>query len=453
MQAVHTAADAVRCAAPPRSTAAALLALALVALAATATAQDTPAGVKLEVGLEERVRAENWDDITDFDAGAVDARHQLRFRTRAWAKLSAGANDEFVIGLVNESCRMTTPQVALTMDETVFETLYLDHRFRDVAALRVGRQNLTRGDGFVLMDGGPLDGSRSTCVNALDLAWTPGKARLDLLVVSDPYRDRYLPRIHDRTKSLIEWDEHAVGLYWSDPRRARTTLDAYWFHKTESNDRRALTSAARQSDHRFHTLGGRLVRQLDGAWTLTAEGAGQAGTREPTADVRGWGGQATVRRTFAHATKPSLAVGFVGLSGDDPATTDDEGWDPPFSRFPRWSESYIYTLGSERGPSFWTNLAMWQAELRLTPVKPLDLRATYSRMDAFHRFPGKPALYAGRTHRGDLLTARADLKVNDEWRGHVLAEWLAPGDFYSASDAGWFFRAEVVCTIKRVLEP
>ena len=35
---------------------------------------------------------------------------------------------------------------------------------------------------------------------------------------------------------------------------------------------------------------------------------------------------------------------------------------------------------------------LWQAELKATPRARLDLRATYYRMDAFHRFPGRAAI-------------------------------------------------------------
>jgi hypothetical protein len=158
-----------------------LLALTLATLACTAAAGGTPPANRLELGFEERVRSENWDNSTDFDQKAVDTRHQWRFRTRAWAKWNAGANTDFVFGLANESRKLTTPQVALAMDETVFESLYLEHRFADGASVRAGRQNLQKGDGFILTDGGPLDGSRVAYFNALDLGWTSGKSRLDLL--------------------------------------------------------------------------------------------------------------------------------------------------------------------------------------------------------------------------------------------------------------------------------
>ncbi len=37
------------------------------------------------------------------------------------------------------------------------------------------------------------------------------------------------------------------------------------------------------------------------------------------------------------------------MSGDDPSTDDNEGWDPLFSRWPKWSELYIYSLATEGG--------------------------------------------------------------------------------------------------------
>jgi hypothetical protein len=427
-----------------------LMTLVFAALACT-PAEGAPPANKLEFGFEERVRTENWDNSTDFNQGAVDARHQWRFRTRAWARMNAGANTEFVLGLANEDRKLTTPHVALTMDEIVIENLYLDHRFTDGASVRIGRQNLFKGDGFILTDGSPLDGSRVAYLNALDLGWTSGTSRLDLLIVSDPYRDEYLPRIHDLRKSLIEWDENAFGLYWTDTGRAKTTLDAYYFYKAETGDTRALTNPARQGDRMFHTLGGRCTRDFAGDWSAKAELAGQAGGQRPGSGIHAWGAQTSVKKSFAHATKPSILLGWTALSGDDPATAANEGWDPLFSRYPKWSELYIYTLGGERGAAYWTNLSMWQAEVRLTPVRPLDLRATYYRMGAFHPFPAKPMIFGVGLQRGDLYEARADLKLNDSWRGHVVGEYLRPGDFYVGDDGGWFFRAEVICSFKRTL--
>jgi hypothetical protein len=434
-----------------------LLTLAFATLACSA-AESAPSASKIEFGFEERVRTENSDNSTDFDRNAAkdDASHQWRFRTRAWARLSAGANTELMFSLNNESRKKTTPRVALTMDETVIDNFYLDRRFADGASIRIGRQNLSKGDGFIVADGGPGDGSRTAYFNAIDLGWTSGKSRLDLLIISDPHRDEYLPRIHDQTRTLIDWDENALGLYWTDASRAQTTLEAYYFYKSETGDTCALTNPKRQGDRMFHTLGARVARDLPRNWSVKAELAAQAGVQRPDRDVLAWGAQASVKKAFACGTKPSILLGWTGLSGDNPATTTrNEGWDPLFSRYPKWSELYIYSLGSERGSSYWTNLSMGQAEVRLMPAQPLELRATYYRMAAFHAmgafapFPAKPKLFGGGTLRGDLFAARADYKLNDNWRGHVVGEYLAPGDFYAGSDYGWFLRAEVLCSFKQ----
>jgi hypothetical protein len=155
-----------------------------------------------------------------------------------------------------------------------------------------------------------------------------------------------------------------------------------------------------------------------------------------------------VTKEFQRAMKPAASLGFLGLSGDDPDTPTDEGWDPLFSRWPKWSEMYIYTLAKERGPAYWSNLAMGLAEARLAPAQPVQLRATYYRMGAFHCFRGNPQIFGHGSIRGDMWRFRADW-TGGNWRSHVLGEWLEPGSFYVGSDGGWFFRAEVTLTSKR----
>ncbi len=420
--------------------------LALLTLSLAPPARSAPADTtRLWLGAEERVRSENWNDLTDFNAQALDARHQLRLRTRAWARVGFGAN-EVAVGLLNESRRLSTPRVPLQMDETVFETLYLEHRFSEGASVRIGRQNISKGDGFLLMDGSPLDGSRSSYLNALDLAWTRGASRLDVLLVSDPWRDEYLPVLHDRTKGLVEYDERAGGAYWSGPApRGGATLDGYWLYKSETS------SSGRLADRMFHTVGGRVARDFAGGWSLRAELAGQAGSQEPSMDVRAWGGQASVTRALAVRMKASLTLGVVALSGDDPATPRrNEGWDPLFSRWPKWSAGYIYALATERGAAYWTDLSILQAEARFSPLRQVDARVSYQRLGAFHAWPGRAAIYGDGLVRGDLLGARMDVTLNDSWRGHVVAEHLSPGDFYSHSDPGWFFRVEGICSLQHL---
>ncbi len=426
---------------------------------ATVQARSGPSGDRaaavgngLELGFEERVRSENWDNVTDFSRKTDDARHQWRFRTRAWAKLGLGAKAEVMVGLNNETRRITHPVTDFYPDETVFETLYLEYRFADQVSLRAGRQNIVKGDGSLLFDASPLDGSRTQYYNAIDLGYAAGKTRFDLYAISDPYRDRWLPRFDDKNKSLIESNERALVLYVTDASRPKTALDAYYVFKTETGDTRALTNVARLPDRALHTLGGRAACQRFPGWEAKAELAGQLGGQQPSANVLAWGGTATLKRTLERALgKPALLLGWTALSGDDPSTAAYEGWDPLFSRWPKWSDMMVYVLGAERGAAYWTNLSMGQVELQAAPLKSLALRATYYRMAALHRYPGKPAVFGTGLRRGDLFEARADVKASESWRGHVTAEYLKPGDFYVGSDAAWFFRAEVIYSFRKTL--
>jgi hypothetical protein len=357
-----------------------------------------------------------------------------------------------MLGFNNESRKIYTPDTPMKLDEIVFETLYLDYRFSDRVSARLGRQDIRRGDGFLALDGGPLDGSRTAYMNALDVTCALGASKLELFAVSDPYRDLYLPVINDKKKSLIETDEIALGLYFTAGGQPQTALEGYYFLKWEQDDTRSAASVAYQEDRSVHTLGGRVTRQLGSGWTAAAELAGQAGSQDPSLDILAWAATASAKKAFAAASKPSLSLAYIGLSGDDRETEKIEAWDPLFSRWPKWSELYIYSLAGEKGAAYWSDLNALQAEFTIAPVKPLTLRATYYRLGAFHPWPGKPAVYAGGKTRGDLYQVRADLKVNDSWRGHVVGEWLQPGSFYVGSDGGWFLRAEVIFTLRRSIQ-
>jgi hypothetical protein len=403
----------------------------------------------LEIGAEERVRTENWNNL-DFDAAVIDTRHQWRFRTRLWGKLGLGSRAEFMVGLDNESRRIRVPYTTPVWDETVFETLYLDYTIDSHLRLRFGRQNFNRGDGFLLMDGTPLDGSRTAYHNGLLATLSLGKSKLEMLGISNSKYDQYLPVIADKDKPLSEWDERALGVYYTEGRLQHTTLEGYYFFKQELDDHRPSTNPAQQSDRALHTLGGRYVRQLGQGWVAMAEMAGQLGRQDPSTDIRAWGTQGQLKKTFGGATKPSFAAGWIGLSGDDPTTAANESWDPLFARYPKWSEFYLYALGSEKGVAYWTNLVAGQLEFQMTLAPPVNLRATYYRMGAFHPFPGKAAIYSGGSVRGDLYQVRIDVKPNETWRGHMVAEYMAPGSFYTGSDVGWFFRAEASLALKKV---
>jgi hypothetical protein len=149
-------------------------------------------------------------------------------------------------------------------------------------------------------------------------------------------------------------------------------------------------------------------------------------------------------------------VGWVGLSGDDPATGAKEGWDPLFSRWPKWSELYVYSLVPEAGVATWSNLRLFEATVQGRPHARLGLRGSLSWLRAFHPAgqgsaygSGSGPVFAPGAGRGRLAELRADLDLAEGWQGHILYERLDPGTFYAGQDSGRFFRVELLYTYRR----
>jgi hypothetical protein len=405
------------------------------------TAESTPSP-RVQIGVEERIRSENWNNIVDHSDAAQDTRRQWRFRTRIWTAVSFGAHVDIHAGLDNESRMQTTPQAPFTLDETILETLYADVRLGKATTVRLGRQDMMRGEGFVLLDGTPLDGSRSIYVNGVDVArQIAPKSRIEFLALFDPFRESYLPVVPDKRKSLVERNERIAGVYYTDARKAGTDLQAYYLFK-QTRRNRDSTQLGLAPDRSASTLGARIAWAIAARTTATGEVAGQWGHERDGAGIRAWGGYVNLRHAFARPWKPTLQGGSIVLSGDDPATATVEGWDPVVSRWPKWSELYIYALVPENGASYWTNLQMWQAEVTCAPTARTTARGTYYHMTAFHPFAGSQATFAAGTTRGDLVQGRVDIVLNRVVKAHVLYERLVPGSFYAGRAPGYFFRVE-----------
>jgi hypothetical protein len=425
-----------------------------VLLPAGVLAQSAPAvgptGVRIDAGIEERYRLESFDNLSDFRTGIDDARTQHRFRTRAWASMTIGRGLDVQASLANESRKTTSPSTPFGWDETVIDTLALGVSAGAHWSFRAGRQNLTRGDGFVIADGSPLDGSRTYYLNAVDAAWASKTSRVEVLAISDPHHDRYLPVFHEAAapKPLIEWNETAVGVYAT---RAQThgSLDGYVFRKCESGDPRASGSRLYQPDRRITLAGGRLVRTWPHGWSVTGELAAEWGRQSadgaggvPARAIRAWGGHGRVKRTFAAFMGPSIAIGWIAASGDDPATPRLEGWDPMFARWPRYGEVMPVSYASEVGPAYFTNTRMWEVEAHLTPRRDVDVRASYYRIGAFHPVTGEPSLFGQGTQRGGVWQAKAEWSASPHWKSHVLYEHYGPGTFFAGRDSAHFIRLE-----------
>jgi hypothetical protein len=434
-----------------------LLAIALLFCFGTAAlGQETKGNVSpnLKLTVTERFRIETWDNAVTLNDSANGATTYSRNRTSVSALWYPHKDWELGLKLTNEFRYYMVPQnVDFNFGEVFFDLAYAKWKNAGTlpGVLTVGRQNIMFGEGFIVSDGGPLDGSRSGYFNAIRYDWqVRPKSTLTLFYTYLPEQDDALPLINDRHTPMVEQPEEAIGVYF-DGDIHKANLELYYIFKhAEEGDNSALPWT------KLSTLGGRVGGPLTPKLAGTVEAALQFGRSEYgdeyahwQYDRSGFGGYAHLDYTTGwRPWLPSiLTLGGVYLSGDSHGTGGSDAWDPLFGRWPKWSESYIYTLKNEAGVAHWTNYASLWARAEFTPAKDMRCLFEYHHIMAPERswedFPGGD----GNT-RGDLFVGRFHYRINKYLTGQVVWEELAPGDYYFGSaDSYTWVRTELMLTI------
>ena len=299
----------------------------------------------------------------------------------------------------------------------------------------LGRQNLIFGDGFAILDGTPLDGSRSIYFDAarIDYELKPD-SRLTAFYLTLNEQDENLPVVNDRDNSLLEQPEQGAGLYFTSKYR-KTDLQGYYILKTVE------ASTAFPVESNIHTIGGRLVQPLSADWSITGEGGLQMGSRGD-ADRLAYAGFAWLdyHARIISQNSCSFKFGAFAYSGDDPGTGDKfEGWDPLFARWPLWSESYIYTQVNEGRVAEWTNIYAPFVRSRFNLNPNVTLLFDVYQLMAFQSMPVAGGLWGEGKNRGNLISGWLKFTVTENLAGHLLWERFFPGDFYfdGADDYSW----------------
>jgi hypothetical protein len=405
-------------------------------------------------GYDQRFRHEDWNNIQDQNSLTHDEKNWQTFRQRLWFKTRLGTpHVEFYVRMLNQFTKTTTPETPLNWDEVIFDNLYLNFKKTGIpgVSIKIGRQDIIFGEGFILMDGSASEGPRTSYFNAIDISYTRKKSKLDLLGLISPRRDRFFPVIHRQPKNLNEWDEQAAGAYYTDDNLKNTHFELYYLLKKEIHDFRAPTHRQYQPDRHVHTIGGRIVQHLSHGYTATGEFAFQRGAQHSDISIRGWGGYGYLKKQFQAKYSPYVVGGYLALSGDDPATADTvENWDPLFERWPKWGGMYPWSQVPEKGIGYWTNMRMIQAEAGFTPWKPLTVKGILYLNDAFHPYTkGDPKVFGTGLHRGLMPELIASYQIGRSIVGEFRYELLKPGDFYVGNTTGHFFRFEVNYSWKR----
>jgi hypothetical protein len=420
-----------------------------------------------DYGASFRLRQEIWDNVVTLGALATEKdeagadRNFFRLRSSVWGSVDYAQKLGLFLKLTNEMKwygfadyrphdGSDNPYDA---DELVVDNMYADANkiFGLPVDLRVGRQDFLGanmyGEGFLFLDGTPGDGSRTFYFNAAKARVTFAQdVSLDLVYISDPETDTYLPSLHQGMKKQLTGSNEQAFVAYGRSKIAGVTVEPYYVYKVEQ-------PVAPDNKLNLNTVGARVVASPSGGWNLGGEFAHQFGTYDSGSafqDRSGYGGYAFVGRKYENVGwKPEWELRYVYLSGDNPNNPTKNGtWDPLFSRDPYWNELIIYTLIPETEkyggpiPGYWTNMEIFKASTKLNFSPTTNLALSYQYLWAPESTTGLPSpMFSNSGHsRGHLPTALLSHIFSKNLDGFLQLEYFVPGDFYSTNDNALFFR-------------
>jgi Alginate export len=411
-------------------------------------ANAAPACPEFLFGGDIRLREVYFDNIPYTNGGEArgGVNHFQRYRTRLWGEYHR--NDGFMVRtrLVNEFRTYLEPNNNSwnSVDEIVIDNLFFDWKWNDWT-LRFGRQDLIYGTGKLILDGTPKDGSRTIYFDAVKLTYSGfADTTVDFLLINTNAQDPIA--IHSEDRDIVgfaggnayDGTESGGGVYVKNKSIEKLPFEAYYLVKTHEQDVAFLNNNDR------HTIGARLMPVFATHLNGNLEAAYQFGN-----DISAFmiDAKAVLHIEPLAAQKARIGLGWYYLSGDDPETSKDEGWNPLWSRWPQYSELYVYAFDTD-GAGRWSNLNMPYIDFSISPIEKL-------RIDLLLGYMWAPEDNGagGGNDRGLLITCKNSFTLKkklftskDKLSGHLLFEFLEPGNYYTDDQqdhTASFLRAEL----------
>ena len=412
------------------------------------------AETKIDYGADFRLRYEYWKGA--FDMGALDLKeeHYSRLKLALWGKVALNKNFSGFLKIATEPkyyfSSSSVDNKSFEQDEVFFESLFVDMKnFAGLPLdLRIGRQDLRYGDGFLIADGTPVSADRTKYFNAVKATWsiTPDNS-IDLLYINNPKTDDFLPVLHpakngrlyeDHQRILNSSDEEAFVLYGKNKINDNLLIEPYYIYKHEEKIN------AKTPDLSLHTVGGRGVCSFH-PWELKAEYAHQFGEYDGGRGRKAHGGSVFISRTLDNLLwKPDLEAGYVYMSGDDPDSTTHEGWDPLFSRYKWMSAIYKFAYSREIGiGSYWSNLGLYRINTTLNFSRNTKLNLAYNYLTAIAKTavtgPHAAIFSNSGTERGHLQQTVLSHQFEKNFKSLLTFEYFMPGNFYQSAAEDVFY--------------
>lgn len=415
-------------------------------------AADSTSVVKVGLTIRSRIETNDYASTLGFteSPNPITGNSYYRQRTGLMVRVMPMPKYELGIRLTNEFRRYFAPAGSKnSYDEVVIDQLYLkgDSIAGTPFSAIIGRQNIMLGEGFLIADGSPLDGSRTAYFNAVNVGWQlSGNTSVRMIYFNQQQEDDILPVIHDQHKLLLEGDEKGAILYLVSTIE-ELTLEPYVI-RMERDRSKALPHAA------IGCAGLRLRAEFTPQFIGTGEMALQFGDWGAV-DQKALGSYTYVEyKTNLPTYFPSgFTLGGVYLSGDKEETKTHEGFDPLYGRWPKWSESYVYMLTNETALAYWSNFASLFCRTAVPIGADLTLGLEYHHLLA----PVSPSrdlweevpvfFHVTSRYRGDLSVIRLNYRIKPRLSGHLLYEHFDPKSFYvSWAKPSTWMRMEMMLT-------
>lgn len=285
-----------------------------------------------KIGGEIRMRGYDLQNVWDFDC-SNDWDNWSVFRHRTNINLSIELENDIsgYIKIANQNYGegLTRHSNDRWEEDNKSNKIFVDNAYINVDKIfsgpiniRLGRQNLMYGSGFVLFDGQSQFASTSIYFDGVKFTWDINEfGNLDILYFKDEEK-----KPDNKSKDDITLG----GLYLSCKFPViGQNQDIYMLNRNdEFLDKNIILYGTRFSD------------KLECGFDFSAEGAWQSGKFNKTVKQNALGGKVDLGYTFNNIfTQPRLFLGFASLSGDDKNTTGtNESWDVFYGGWPQFGD-------------------------------------------------------------------------------------------------------------------
>ena len=423
-------------------------------------------------GGDLRIRNEYFNNLLTLNPNSrLHEQDYFRFRSRVWMTIAPTDDFSFFTRLTTEPREWLNPagyspykgRTGMDMTEGIFDSLNVQWKniLQQPATFTVGRQDIFLGDGWLVGEGTPYDGSWTTYLDSARFTYELKEQHTvfeAIGIIQDAYDDGWLPTINNQNRIETEQNEKGAIFSIANTSMRAANITGYFIYKNDAKLNGANGKSGDNAD--IYTVGGRLTGLLGEHWKYSAEGAYQFGRKQDlnilypakSSDYRSldaYGFNSKLIWLAQDKLNNQLNLSFEFLSGDNPNSKNDEMFDVLWGRWPRWSEIGLYSYAAETRIGQEANLIRFGPGWNVTALKDLDFSAAYYALFAPEASPtrgaGNNTLFSRDDNfRGHFIQSVLKYKFNEYVSGHLWGECLFPGDYYVTKDPISFLRVEVV---------